>query len=255
MKGRVILLLIVSLLASASTLADKRAPVEELPVGNPEDSRQAGEMNSQQVEVYYQMQVLQEEVRQLRGLLEEMSHELKQLKQRQMDDYLDLDRRVSSLSSMPATNPGGSVANTPGQVNSNVYSGSDSAATGVSVGTEKDHYSAAYLLLRDKQIDQAADAFRQHVQRYPNGNYVANAWYWLGEIYVLKGQLDDARQAFAAVVDNFPTHRKAPDAALGLGKVYHQLGDNAQAKDLLQKVATGNSAAANKARQYLADNF
>ena len=37
---------------------------------------------------YYQMQVLQEEVQMLRGMVEELNYELQQLKQRQMDDYL-----------------------------------------------------------------------------------------------------------------------------------------------------------------------
>ena len=36
---------------------------------------------------YYQMQVLQEEVQMLRGMVEELNYELQQLKQRQMDDY------------------------------------------------------------------------------------------------------------------------------------------------------------------------
>ena len=45
---------------------------------------------------YYQMQVLQEEVQMLRGMVEELNYELQQLKQRQMDDYLDIDRRLSA---------------------------------------------------------------------------------------------------------------------------------------------------------------
>ena len=48
---------------------------------------------------YYQSQMLQEEVRQLRGLVEELNYELQRVKQRQMDDYLDLDRRLSALQS------------------------------------------------------------------------------------------------------------------------------------------------------------
>ena len=54
---------------------------------------------------YYQMQVLQQEVQMLRGMVEELNHELQQLKQRQMDDYLDIDRRLSAIvSSAPANN-------------------------------------------------------------------------------------------------------------------------------------------------------
>ena len=45
---------------------------------------------------FSKMQVLENEVMQLRGLVEELSNEVRQLKQRQMDDYIDLDRRISS---------------------------------------------------------------------------------------------------------------------------------------------------------------
>lgn len=254
MKHRVVLLLSLSLmLASSGALADRRAPVDELKIGQPDSTPQVTEVNQPQADMYYQVQVLQEEVRQLRGLLEELSYELKQLKQRQMDDYLDLDRRLSTRGgSAPASQPG---ANTADPATASGYLSSGSGAVAASDDAEKDHYSDAYLLLRDKRMDEAVTAFQQHVQRYPNGNYTANAHYWLGEIYVLKGRLEDARQSFMMVVDNFPTHRKAPDAALGLGKVFHQLGDNAKAREWLEKVAAGNSAAARKARQYLTDNF
>ena len=32
----------------------------------------------------------------LRGMVEELNYELQQIKQRQMDDYLDIDRRLSA---------------------------------------------------------------------------------------------------------------------------------------------------------------
>jgi len=46
---------------------------------------------------YYQMQLMQDEVRTLRGMIEELNNEIRQLKKRQMDDYMDLDRRLSAL--------------------------------------------------------------------------------------------------------------------------------------------------------------
>ena len=43
------------------------------------------------------MQDLREEVRMLRGMVEELSYELQQVKQRQLDDSLDIDRRIGIL--------------------------------------------------------------------------------------------------------------------------------------------------------------
>jgi hypothetical protein len=46
-------------------------------------------------ELYYQMQLLQQEVMELRGRLEEQTYELRQLKQQSLERYVDMDRRVS----------------------------------------------------------------------------------------------------------------------------------------------------------------
>lgn len=44
-----------------------------------------------------QMQQLQDEIRMLRGQIEEQAYELESLKRRQRDQYLDLDQRISEL--------------------------------------------------------------------------------------------------------------------------------------------------------------
>ena len=54
-----------------------------------------------------QVQELQDEVRNLRGQLEEQSRELGNLKRRQRDQYLDLDQRLSDMrNSQPVTTGG-----------------------------------------------------------------------------------------------------------------------------------------------------
>ena len=42
------------------------------------------------------MQSLRDEVRELRGVVDEMSFQLRELNQQQLDDYLDLDRRIGA---------------------------------------------------------------------------------------------------------------------------------------------------------------
>lgn len=48
--------------------------------------------------LYDQLQTLQREVQDLRGIIEQQNHELGQLKNEQRDRYLDIDRRLSALS-------------------------------------------------------------------------------------------------------------------------------------------------------------
>ena len=52
------------------------------------EENQASKLASNQFDV---MQDLRDEVRSLRGLVEELSYDLQKMKQRQLDDYLELD--------------------------------------------------------------------------------------------------------------------------------------------------------------------
>lgn len=47
---------------------------------------------------YSQIQAMQEEIQQLRGLVEQQANDIKKLKSQREEDYMDLDRRVSALS-------------------------------------------------------------------------------------------------------------------------------------------------------------
>lgn len=227
-------------------------------------SQPAGPSNPM-IELHYEVQELKEEVRILRGTVEEQAHELRQLRQRQMDDYQDLDRRLGGAGPAP-TRPLDAAAQSPasGDNADSDYAAELQPATDDGAPTpqatassqgEEEAYNETYNLLKARKIDEAAAGFKNLVAKYPSGRYAANSYYWLGEIHLLQNNLPEAEKAFAAVMTNFPAHRKSPDAMFKLGRVYHLQGQNDKAKELLGKVAAGNSNAASLARAYLDDNF
>ncbi len=241
------------------TLAHAQAPVMEAGARDEQERESSGQRaagTSKQVtggaDLYYQLQVLQEEVRQLRGTVEQQQHELRQLKQRQMDDYMDLDRRLSNrgagsnaaerLQPQPQPETGDRATSR------NRNGGNDSEA-------ERRSYDDAYNLLRERDFEAAASAFREHAQRFPDGQHAANAYYWLGEIHLLDNDLEKAREAFARVVDDYPDDPKREDAMYKLGRVYHLQGDDSRAREMLERVADTETSAAGLARNYLRDNF
>ncbi|MEO0444312.1 MAG: YbgF trimerization domain-containing protein, partial [Pseudomonadota bacterium] len=73
----------------------------------------------------FQIQQLQQEILELRGLVEEMRFELKRLKQQRLDDYLDLDKRLAELSN---TTPANNRADSPNASSSSVGVSSASVA-------------------------------------------------------------------------------------------------------------------------------
>ncbi|MCW8194667.1 tol-pal system protein YbgF [Proteobacteria bacterium 005FR1] len=209
-------------------------------------------------ELFYQLQILQQEVQTLRGQVEEQAYQLQQLKQQRMDDYVDLDRRISELSRSGSAAT--SAAPASGSANANGNIGTTAQAPAAPAGNAADSEFASYsaavdLATKQQAFDQAITALNQHLRQYPDGRYAANAHYWLGQIYFVQGKMEEARQAFTRVVEGYPDHNKAPEARYKLGQVYFRLGDQARARTLLEKVANSNSDVAPLARNFLQQNF
>lgn len=253
----------------AAAVAAQYAPVEDLsrpPSRAPAQGQGAPAANPALAELFEAIQGLREEVRELRGLVEEQGYELERLKQRQLEDYEDLDRRLAALAGGGGETPAPAVANRgapPAAGEQSVpppaAAAADSAPAPVGApaagGDDQAAYEAAYQLLRNRQIDEAVAAFRQFIAKYPSSPYTANAHYWLGEIHLLRNELGEAELAFRAVVERFPAHAKAADAKFKLAKVYHLQGRTDQARRLLEEVAAGSGTAATLARAYLRDHF
>lgn len=234
-------------------VVDSAPVIPSPPIGNAPPAA-AGGANAQS-EVFYQLQLLQQEVLELRGLVEEQAHELKRLKQQRLDDYLDLDRRVSALGdgTVPAGSAGpGAAAGAPVPP---PVSAAPARVAPPSGGEMQQYRKAIDLVLKEKNYDSAVVELDKYLGSYPQGRYAANAHYWLGEIYLLKNELELARQWFTRLLDGFADHRKAPDAKFKLGKVYALLGDKDKARVLLEEVAASGADASRLARNYLAENF
>ncbi len=270
------------LMLSASSMSQVEV-VESRPLGEAVETRLPVAQSSavtvpgnQQAEIFYQMQRLQQEVLQLRGLVEEQAFEIKRLKQQRMDDYLDLDRRLAALTGgdvgsrgvVPVgdgTSPSGQVESAAGSLKAVQAVNIDGQQAKVSLVSqspepvaivgETESYRQAYSLLKQRQIEQAVAAFSQHLDDFPEGKYAANAQYWLGEIYLLKKELEPARQWFSQLLQSFPSHRKVADAKYKLGTVYDLLGDKVKARQLLDEVAASNESAARLAKNYIRKHF
>ena len=220
------------------------------------------------------MQNLQEEVRMLRGLVEELSYDLQQVKQRQLDDYLDLDRRLGlgsnineSAVSDRFTSPVAILDSQDalaGLASSGTSAGMDVSTSPIGVTSDlvddeslvkADYNAASKKLLKERDIEGAAVALKMHLETYPGSPFAANAHYWLGEIYLLQGDTELARQAFTNIVERHADHPKAMDSRFKLGKIYFQLGEVGRAKNLLEQVAQSPGGAAAKARNFLDKNL
>ena len=233
------------------------------PVSAQMDDKQA------MVDLVIQIQQLQDEVRMLRGALEDQGMELENLSSRQRDQYLDLDQRITGLrSSSPGPSVSGPAISTGSVTTSRTYNRSGqatpvvredapelrpaldtpSSVSGIaapdtqarelalSPEAEKADYDRAFQSLKDLKYANAAEHFQAFLGRYPNSEFSDNAQYWLGESYYVTRNYDIALEAFQALLSTYPDSPKVADGLLKIGYTHYELKQWDQARAALIQV-------------------
>ncbi len=205
-------------------------------------------------DLYFLVQQLQQEIRELRGKVEELQYQVEQSRKQERDRYVDLDRRIlqlqKDLDAKPVSGPEDAASTTSSDI---VPSGDVPVSATPPSQAENDEYNAAYDLIKQRKYDEAVTALHTFINDHPDSQLAANAYYWLGEVYLVLPKLEQARQSFIIVVGKYPQHRKAPDALYKLGVTYDRLGDKGEARKYLQQTIDRypQSSSANLARDYL----
>ena len=203
---------------SSGSESDKMADIERKL-----DSRNRALVNNQR-----QLDDLQTQLNEIRGITELHTHLLSQVLERQRELYQELDRRVSEA--LKPTN------NVPSAIAVDSSTASKDYSDDL---TENEAYDKALnLVLKDKRYEQAIPAFRSFNQTYPQSTYAPNAHYWLGQLLFNKGELAQAEQEFSTVVQRFKDSNKRPDALLKLAMVAQQQNNTDKAIQLYRQLLT-----------------
>ena len=221
-------------------------------------------------DMYFMLQQLQDEVRSLRGTIEQQQYRLDRLEQQQLDRYRDMDKRISILfqqlpgaaAALPAADVSGTAVapETSAELDSPVaaqavkqQTASVPESSPVGSMDEQSEYDAAFAKVRTREFDTAEKMFKRFISDYPSSTLQANAWYWLGEVYLAQQKIEGARSAFGHVVEQFRMHTKAADALYKLGVLAGRAGDEVKASELMHKVVQDypQAPAAELARGYL----
>ncbi len=114
-------------------------------------------------------------------------------------------------------------------------------------------YIKAFGLYSANNFLAAINSFESFLKNNSQGDYAANAVYWIGECHYSLSDLPKAKEAFQKVVDSYPKSSKAPDALLKLGYTMTSLKENEKANAIFEKIITlyPSSSAAVKARERL----
>ena len=118
----------------------------------------SGASQGQLSELFYQLQILQQEIQDLRGQVEEQTYLVTRLQRDQKEQYLDLDRRLIAYSeNQPAPGPS---STTPVTSPAPLQSGNL---------TEREAYTQAFEAMRAREFDSSMAGFQRLIETYPNG--------------------------------------------------------------------------------------
>lgn len=216
------------------------------------------ENNQAVLQLYQQITGMQQEIRQLRGQNQELSHELDDLRKRQRQLYMNTDQRLQALeaavsggnvghANIPASTTASSSASTSS--NSVVTNPGATATPGVtagqgtvasppaaSAGNGLEAYQQAFNLLKNSHYHEAVSAFKSFVKQYPQSAYVPNAEYWAGEALYVEQHFNQALAQFRMVVNQYPQSNKVAASMLKIGYSQYELKQWPQARKTLQNV-------------------
>ncbi|MBJ2138394.1 tol-pal system protein YbgF [Paraglaciecola agarilytica] len=229
MNKRILALTLTAIFGAAVNAAP--APVADVSSGSTESrlatlERLFNTRTAQQHRVQEQLDLLQNEVNELRGSIEKHNYQLERILERQRELYLEIDKRIAAVMT-----PGG--AQSAGELNQ-ANQTNQGAAT--SLNEDQAYDKAVNLILKDKLYDDAIPEFQSFLQNYPNSSYASNAHYWLGQLLFNKQDWAAAANQFDTLITQFPDSSKRADAMLKLGICEQERSNIARAEQLWKKV-------------------
>jgi TolA-binding protein len=250
----------IALLSSASLYA---IPIESRGLSDTASSRNdvanspapiAGNMNWDLIQ---KNQQLENQIRELRGKIEEQDHAIDQLNKELTNRYTDLDQRLELLNQKlepesnqpeqaPAENaPFDSSATTdqtataskattnspaPAAAQNSATPANSSNNTSDPVALEKAAYTIALDAYKKGGAKQAIAPMQNFIKNYPNSIYTGNAYFWLAEFQLAidPPNYNEAKKNYEIVAAKFPNSSKAPRALYQLYSIAKDVNKNTQ---------------------------
>jgi tol-pal system protein YbgF len=231
----------------SSATTDNSSMTDEQRIGRLEQQiKNLTKLNSAQ-----QISDMQDQIQSLSGQVQVQKKLLNQLSKQQRDFYQEVDSRITQLNTLvnSSSSKASNAHNTGPVTSAPTASTSNTAATAPATTTpaaapasaankqkELDAYQSAFSLVLSKNLKGAETGLYHYLSAYPNGRYVANAHYWLGEIALQDKDYLAAQKQFSVIVSQFPKNQKVADARLKLATIAEKLGQTGKAIKAFQAI-------------------
>ncbi|WP_104489247.1 YbgF trimerization domain-containing protein [Acinetobacter indicus] len=193
-------------------------------------------------------QQLENDIRTLRGKMEEQENEIAQLKHELTNRYTDLDQRLELLNqkidpeAAPAVEEDNQQDSSPSTASSsqptsnpvnNTTAPAPAATTVVSTQSsteelEKAAYTIALDAYKQGGAKKAIAPMQNFIKNHPNSVYISNAYFWLAEfnLAIEPTNYSEAKKNFEIVASKYPNSSKASNAVYRLYSIAKNVDKN-----------------------------
>ncbi len=185
-----------------------------------------------------QTQRLENQLRELRGKIEEQDHQIDQLNKELTNRYTDLDQRLELL--QQKIDPTEDEQPTEAEGTPEIQPESAPAAEKVQskvtqpvsdqVELEKAAYTIALDAYKQGGAKKAIAPMQNFIKNNPNSVYTGNAYFWLAEfnLAIEPPNYDQAKKNYEMVAAQFPDSAKAPRSLYQLYSIAKDVNKNIQ---------------------------
>ncbi len=99
---------------------------------------------------------------------------------------------------------------------------------------EDELYSVSKQAYDEGDHETAIEGFELFLEKFPDSDMADNARFWIGEVFFAEKWYEKAILEYEKVIKNYPDGNKVPGAYLKQGIAFHKLGENANARLILQ---------------------
>jgi len=237
--------LFIALLSSMQLYA---IPIESRGLSQQQANNVVAASPSLNWDIMQKNQKLEEDIRKLRGQLEEHENAIDQLKKELTNRYTDLDQRLELLSQKidppeentegentatdaaqaaseapvaPPTSTNASQPNTPPKMVT-------ADNTNNQVELEKAAYTVALDAYKQGGAKKAIQPMQNFIKNHPNGIYAGNAYFWLADFYLALEPVNykAAKQNYNIVATRYPNSDKASRSVYQLYSIAKDVDKN-----------------------------
>jgi tol-pal system protein YbgF len=205
--------------------------------------------NLLQLNLPQKIEQLEQNIQDLQGILEIQGHQIQTLEKKRQATTSTTPTRPISFQPIKITTPQIPTITPSTPETSSVpittaaavqAQATPSNPVNTPAAKEQQAYQQAFMSIKTKQYTQAIDGMKTYLSTYPNGKFVPNAHYWLGELYAISGDNQAANDQFNRVVNQYQASAKVPDALLKLGSLAEADQNYTQAKADFRRITTNH---------------